>query len=258
MSSRTEDMRKRMLKRKKERERMEKMNHSRLFSTDEERHGFDRIPSYDIGPGEGGHPLFKKEVFLFKVLASACLVLIMAIIFRSPSEKAETIQNYVKHTMDQEFQFAAVSDWYEDQFGKPLALLPAKNDGEEDKQDVSGDSEYALPASGRILEDFGDNGQRIMIETGKGADVESMNEGLVHFVGMKDGFGKTVIIQHGDKSETWYGNLDNIDVNLYEYISKGTKVGTAMDSADGTKGSFYFAIKKGDDFIDPVQVIKFE
>lgn len=258
MSSRTEDMRKRMLKRKKERERMEKMNHSRLFSTDEERHGFDRIPSYDIGPGEGGHPLFKKEVFLFKVLASACLVLIMAIIFRSPSEKAETIQNYVKHTMDQEFQFAAVSDWYEDQFGKPLALLPAKNDGEEDKTDVSGDSEYALPASGRILEDFGDNGQRIMIETGKGADVESMNEGLVHFVGMKDGFGKTVIIQHGDKSETWYGNLDNIDVNLYEYISKGTKVGTAMDSADGTKGSFYFAIKKGDDFIDPVQVIKFE
>jgi stage IV sporulation protein FA len=258
MNSRADDIRRRMMKRKKERERMDKMTDNRFFSTEEERHGFDRIPSYDIGPGEGGHPLFKKEVFLFKILASACLVLIVAIIFRSPSEKAVTLQQYVKHTMDQEFQFAAVSDWYENQFGKPLALLPAKNAGEEKENEVASDNEYALPASGKILEDFGDNGQRIMIETGKGAGVEAMDEGLVHFVGMKDGFGKTVIVQHADKSETWYGNLDKIDVNLYEYISKGAKVGTAMDSDDGLKGSFYFAIKKGDDFIDPVQVIKFE
>jgi stage IV sporulation protein FA len=258
MSSRADDVRRRMMKKKKERERMEKMSPGRFLISEEERHGFDRTPSYDIGPGDGNHPLFKKEVFLFKVLASACLVLIVAILFRSPAEKAVTIQNYVKHTMEQEFQFAAVSDWYEEQFGKPLALLPAKNTGEPDDQKVLEETEYALPASGKILEDFSDNGQRIMIETGKGAGVEAMDEGLVHFVGIKDGFGKTVIVQHADKSETWYGNLDGIDVNLYEYISKGTKVGTAMDSSDGTKGSFYFAIKKGDDFIDPVQVIKFE
>ncbi len=258
MNSRADDMRKRMMKRKRERERMEKMNHDRFFSTEEERHGFDRLPSYDMGPGEGGHPLFKKEVFLFKVLASACLVLILAIIFRSPSDKAEMIQAYVKQTMDKEFQFAAVSDWYENQFGKPLVLLPKKNAEKENKQELSPGNQYALPASGKILEDFGDNGQRIMIETSKGAGVEAMDEGLVHFVGMKEGFGKTVIVQHADKSETWYGNLDAIEVNLYEYISKGTKVGTALDSPDGMKGSFYFAIKKGDDFVDPVQVIKFE
>jgi stage IV sporulation protein FA len=258
MNSRAEDIRRRMMKRKKERERMEKTNDNRFFSTEEEKHGFDRIPSYDVGPGEGGHPLFKKEVFLFKVLASACLVLIIAIIFRSPAEKAETFQQYVKHMMEQEFQFAAVSDWYEDQFGKPLALLPTKSADEESKQELNASNEYALPASGKILEDFGDNGQRIQIETGKGAGVEAMDEGLVHFVGIKEGFGKTVIVQHADKSETWYGNLEEIDVSLYEYISKGTMVGTAMDSEDGIKGSFYFAIKKGDDFVDPVQVIKFE
>lgn len=258
MNSRADDIRRRMMKRKRERERVEKLDPNRLFSTDEERHGFDRLPSYDIGPNGGGHPLFKKEVFLFKVLASACLVLIVAIIDRSPSEKAAPIQQYVQHTMEQEFQFAAVSAWYEDKFGKPLALLPAKNTEADSRKEIAAGSEYALPASGKILEDFGDNGQRITIETGKGADVEAMNEGLVHFVGIKDGFGKTVIVQHGDKSETWYGNLDKIDVKLYEYISKGTKVGTAMDSEDGMKGSFYFAIKKGNDFVDPVQVIKFE
>ena len=30
-------------------------------------------------------------------------------------------------------------------------------------------AQYALPASGKILEEFGENGQRITIETGKGA-----------------------------------------------------------------------------------------
>ncbi|UYZ20920.1 M23 family metallopeptidase [Mesobacillus jeotgali] len=139
-----------------------------------------------------------------------------------------------------------------------LCSQPKKSADEETNQELNPGSQYALPASGKILEDFGDNGQRIQIETGKGADVEAMDEGLVHFVGMKEGFGKTVIVQHADKSETWYGNLDKIDVSLYEYISKGAKVGTAMDSTDGIKGSFYFAIKKGDDFVDPVQVIKFE
>lgn len=226
---------------------------------EEERHGFDRIPSYELGPGESGHPLFKKEVFIFKILASACLVLIVAILLRSPSEKAENAQNFIKHTMEREFQFAAVSGWYEKQFGKPLALLPIdKAEETGDQQMTEEDSEYALPASGKIVEDFGANGQRVMIETRRGAGVEAMDEGLIHFVGMKEGFGKTVIIQHADKSETWYGNLDEIDVKLYEYISKGTKVGTALDRADGDKGSFYFAIKKDDDFIDPVQVIKFE
>ncbi|WP_210366755.1 M23 family metallopeptidase [Bacillus sp. REN3] len=258
MNSRTEEMRKRMLKRKKERERMEKLNDRRFLFSEEERHGFERLPSYDSGPGDGGHPLFQKEIFLFKILASACLVLIVAILFRSPAEKAVTIQGHIKQAMGQEFQFAAVSDWYEKQFGKPLALLPAKKDASEDKHQVEDDNQYALPASGKILEDFGDNGQRIMIETGKGASVEAMDEGLVHFVGKKEGFGKTVIVQHADKSETWYGNLDGVEVSLYEYIAKGAKVGTAMDRADGTKGSFYFAIKKGNDFIDPVQVIKFE
>jgi stage IV sporulation protein FA len=258
MSSRADEMRRRMLKRKRERERIEKVDHGRLSFSEEERHGFDRIPSYDFGPREGSHPLFKKEIFIFKMLASACLVLIVAIVFRSPAEKAETVQNYIKQSMEQEFQFAAVAGWYEKQFGKPLALLPSQKTDETVDQDLAEDSQYALPASGKILEDFGANGQRIMIETGKGAGVEAMDEGLVHFVGMKDGFGKTVIIQHADKSETWYGNLNGIDVTLYEYISKGTKVGTAIDSADGAKGSFYFAIKRGDDFIDPVQVIKFE
>jgi stage IV sporulation protein FA len=157
--------------------------------------------------------------------------------------------------MEKEFQFAAVSSWYEERFGKPLALLPVKEQADENE---IAEHQYAIPASSRIVENFQESGQHIIIETGAEAEVTAMGEGLVHFVGNKEGFGKTVIIQHADQSESWYGNLSAVNVKLYEYIGKGTGVGTAAKGADDSKGAFYFAIKKGEDFVDPVQVIQFE
>lgn len=256
MGSRADEIRKRMAKRKKEKERFDNQPRTRNLPETEELYGFERLPSYDPGSGKSGHPLFQKEVFMFKILASACLFLLVAIVFRSEADRVEPVKNFVQKTMETEFQFAVVSDWYEDQFGKPLALLPVKETEPETNSEMG--TQYALPASGRILEDFGDNGQRITIETGKDASVEAMNEGLVRFVGTKEGFGNTVIIQHGDKSETWYGNLADFDVDVYQYIDKGTKVGKATSVSGEEKGTFYFAIKKGDDFVDPIGVITFE
>jgi stage IV sporulation protein FA len=256
MRSRADDVRKNIARRKSLRDKQSNTLHSSLLlPEDEEKHGFARMPTYEAGPGEGEHPLFRKEVFFMKLLTSAILVLVIAILFKNPTASFEPARSFVKNTMEKDFQFAVVSDWYEGKFGRPLALFPLPNESE--KKAVNGEH-YALPASGKILEDFDVNGQRITIETGKGAEVEAMNEGITRFIGEKEGFGKTVIIQHSDKSETWYGNLDKISVKLYEYVEKGKKVGTVSNSSSESKGEFYFAIKKGDDFIDPIQVIQFE
>lgn len=258
MRSRADDIRKRMERRKRERERMEKnINKNILWTEDEERYGYNRMSSYEGKGEEGFHPLFRKEYFLFKLLASACLFLIIAIMFKNSSGTFEPARNFVAKTMEKDFQFVAVANWYEDQFGKPLALFPIKEESD-GKKEFSPKTEYALPASARILEDFQVNGQRITIETSKDAAVVAMSEGLVKFAGKKDGFGKTVIISHADNSESWYGNLEEINVNLMEYIEVGTEVGKSTAMEDGLKGSFYFAIKKGDDFIDPIQVIPFD
>ncbi|KAB2338708.1 M23 family metallopeptidase [Cytobacillus depressus] len=258
MRSRVDDIRKRMARRKKEQERISKSkSNGILWTEDEERYGFDKISSYDGKGDEGSHPLFRKEYFLFKILASACLFLIVAIMFKNNTGTFESARNFITKSMETDFQFVKVANWYEDQFGKPLALLPFKEEKKE-TTDPSSKTEYALPASARILEDFHENGQRITIETSKDAAVAAMSEGLVLFAGKKEGFGKTVVVKHADNSESWYGNLEEINVNLMEYIEKGKEVGKAAPTEDGMKGSFYFAIKKGDDFIDPIQVIPFE
>lgn len=260
MSNRAEDIRRRVARRKRERERMTKnINNRVLWAEDEERYGFDKLSSYDGSSGEGNHPLFRKEWFLFKLLASACLFLIVAIMFKNNAATFDSARDFVKTSMEKDFQFVAVSNWYEEKFGKPLALLPFKEqNNDEAKKSTAANTEYALPASAKILEEFSVNGQRITIETGKDAAVKAMSEGLVSFAGKKDGFGKTVIIKHADNSESWYGNLKDISVEFMEYIESGTEVGLPAASEDGSKGSFYFAIKQGDDFIDPIQVIPFD
>ena len=259
MKSKADSIRKRVAQRKRERDRkVNNINNQVLWADDEERHGFNKLPSYDKKEIKGDHPLFRIEWFFFKILASACLFLFVAIIFKNNATVFEPARNLVQTSMEKEFQFASVSNWYEEKFGKPLALLPIPDNKNGEKKEKSVNNEYALPASAKILEDFQVSGEKITIETAKGESVQAMSEGLVRFAGEKDKFGKTVIIQHADKSESWYGNLDKINVSPYEYIEKGTELGISAKSDDGLHGSFYFAIKKGDDFIDPMQVIPFE
>lgn len=259
--SRADEIRRRIARRRKSKGRADTIHQlDSMFPLpeDEEKYGFNQSITYEgDGLDEGMHPLFRKEVFFFKILASACLFLMVAILFRNHSSALDPARSLVKKSMDTEFQFATVTNWYENKFGKPLALLPFSG---KKKANPPSSTQYALPASGKVLENFQKNGQGIMIETGKGVQVKAMNEGIVRFSGVKAGLGKTVIIQHSDQTESWYGNLDKVDVGLYEHIEKGKEIGTVSGSSgtDQTKGEFYFAIKKGDHFIDPIQVIRLE
>jgi stage IV sporulation protein FA len=256
-----EEIRRRIAKRKNDKGTSEKSPDRQMaWPSDDEKYGFNHLTSSDRSLGDEGHPLFKKEVIFFKILSSVLLFLVIAILFRNQTAAFEPARDVVLKAMDQDFKFATVSNWYESKFGKPLALLPFSDDDPADKKEVAEETGFSVPAMGKILENFEKNGQGIMIETGKGAEVQTINDGIVTFAGVKEDLGKTVIIQHADETETWYGNLEKIEVNLYEYIEKRQVVGTVSVSAgdDKTKGKYYFAIKKGDDFIDPIQVIRFE
>jgi len=73
--------------------------------------------------------------------------------------------------------------------------------------------------------------------------VPSIDSGLVIFVGEKEGYGNTVIIQGINGVDVWYGNLNNIDVSLYEYVSKGVIVG-------GCSNNLYMVFKKDGNVLD--------
>ncbi|WP_449537123.1 peptidoglycan DD-metalloendopeptidase family protein [Ferdinandcohnia sp. Marseille-Q9671] len=257
MSNRANEIRKRIEKRKRSKyasQSYPKKPSPSFLVGDEEKYGGSPYTSFEGGSG-GGHPLFKKEVFLFKILLSAILVLSVGILFKNQSSTFDNVRHFVTSTMETEFQFAAVTEWYEDTFGSPLALLPVKENKDQIEDVTPG--KYALPAAGKVTENFETNGQGIIVETNSKV-VEAMNAGNVIEVAVKGNLGKTVVIQHSDGSKTWYGNLGTVNVKLYDYVATGQEVGEVEDPEGENKGTYYFAIQQGETFIDPIQVIKFE
>ncbi|MFY4774729.1 peptidoglycan DD-metalloendopeptidase family protein [Metabacillus sp. RGM 3146] len=263
-SRRADEVRKRIAKRKMERNGEHKESsvvipiQTKLQTvTEEEKFGLpapDLLTSYESVPeqlNEKGHPLFKSSLFMLKLLLSACLVLFTAIAFKNHSPFFDKAKTVISSNLEKEFQFAAVSAWYQKQFGHPLAFFQGNN------QESSGEQQqYAVPATGKVLESFKDNGQGIMVETDKTA-VDAMNEGIVVSAGESPGTGLTLVLQHADGSETWYGHLGKINVSLYDFVKTGKEIGSIKEGSNN-KGTYYFAIKKGERFIDPIQVINFE
>jgi len=59
--------------------------------------------------------------------------------------------------------------------------------------------------------------------------VPILEDGIVIFIGEKEDYGKTVIIQQKNGIDIWYGNVDNVNVQLYDYVNKGTLLGETID-----------------------------
>ncbi|CAM3936483.1 M23 family metallopeptidase [Lederbergia lenta] len=253
MNQRADEIRKRLARRRKQypmNNNSELHKHPTIHERDidEEQSIFHSEPDTTI------HPLWNKELFFMKILGSALIVLIVAIIYQTPSPMFEQARSSVQVTMEKEFQFAAVGKWYEGKFGKPLALFPTAPE----QSVATPDKEVLQPVAGKVLAQFADDGRGIILETSSGVEVEAMTEGRIIFAGKQEDIGNTVIIQHPDKSESWYGKLDEITVKPYEKVSSGKTVGTVSTGQDGTVGEFYFAIKREDKFIDPIQVMNFD
>ena len=59
--------------------------------------------------------------------------------------------------------------------------------------------------------------------------VPNLESGMVIFVGEKENLGKTVIIEQVNGVEVWYSNLSSININIYDYVEKGSLIGEVSD-----------------------------
>ena len=66
------------------------------------------------------------------------------------------------------------------------------------------------------------DGVKLKIES----NLVPINEsGIVVFIGEKEGYGNTIIIQRIDGVDEWYGGIINTNVKLYDYVEKGKLLG---------------------------------
>ncbi|PCK20627.1 stage IV sporulation protein FA [Bacillus pumilus] len=224
-----------------------------VLLTEEEKHSGSSSYETSQQTQKYRHPLFNPNTFVLKCLLSASLVLIAAISFKGQAGPFQQLKPMISQTFEQDFQFAAANRWFEKTVGNPLAFLIEEKEG---KKDVQANQELAVPAAGKVQESFTQNGAGVKIETSAEA-IDSMKEGYVVEVKKKSDTGLTVVVQHADDSYSWYGQLKEANVALYDFVDKGEKVGQISLDNQG-KGTYYFAIKQNEQFIDPIQVMTFE
>lgn len=165
--------------------------------------------------------------FLTRVMILIVLVITCLIIFKANPTLKSTINQKI---FNSNFNFAKVNELYEKYFG---SVIP---ETEEKTELVSNETlEYSE------IKDYKDGAELTVSEN---YPVNVLESGIVIFSGEKEGYGKTVVIQTADKIEMWYGNLENLNVSLYDYVKKGTIVG----SAKGTK--LYMAFQKDGAFLN--------
>ena len=167
----------------------------------------------------------KLKLFISRFLI-AVIFFLSSLIFTNISDK--NLLMYKEYVLTESLPFTKIKGWYEDIFGE---VLPSQE-------------KSVTVFNGKLIyKDINDYLDGEALTVGSKTIINSLSSGVVVFIGEKDGYGNTIIIQGTDGVDIWYGNLDNTAVNLYDYIEKDSILGETIDD------KLYLVIKKDDEFI---------
>lgn len=121
------------------------------------------------------------------------------------------------------------------------------------------------PVSGRITSLFGmrkspfGRGQEfhdgLDIAARLGAPVYAAGKGVVTFAGYKSGYGRTVIIDHGNGYRTWYAHNSSIIVKEGQQVGKGQLISRVGNTGRSTGPHLHFMVETSKGLIDPKKVL---
>jgi septal ring factor EnvC (AmiA/AmiB activator) len=124
----------------------------------------------------------------------------------------------------------------------------------------------APPVAGRVLRRFGRvvdaeyrtetfrKGVDFAVE--RGEPVYAVAAGEVRFAGWFAGYGRMVILDHGDGYFTVSGHLDEIGVELGRVLAAGDPLGSAGETGSLTGARLYFEIRRGAEALDPAEWLR--
>ena len=81
--------------------------------------------------------------------------------------------------------------------------------------------------------------------------MRSVAHGIVRFAGWFRGYGRIVIVDHGDGYHTISGHLDEIHVEVAQPVDEGEVLGTVGETGSLGGPSLYFELRAGGDPVDP-------
>lgn len=173
--------------------------------------------------------------FLFTRTLLAIIVILVSAIYVNMNDK--NLKNYKEKLFEKSLSFNKISKSYNKVFGKVLPLEIEKGTTKTVFNDGLSYSKI----------DKYENGFKLDMTSNA---VTSLYDGIVVFIGNKDNYKNTVIVQGSDGVDIWYGNVSNVSVTLYDYITKDTIIGEAADN------TLYLVFNKENEYLGYEEYLK--
>ena len=129
-------------------------------------------------------------------------------------------------------------------FGRKDVILP--------KPTLATDSVFAWPLVGVVTGGFNAEHAALDIGAPYGSTVYAAGEGQVIYAAWaQDGFGYTLIIDHGDGLETWYTHLKGTLFQAGSFVSQGTPIGEVGSTGHSSGPHVHFEVRLNGERLDP-------
>lgn len=175
--------------------------------------------------------VLKKSVrnFITRVLIVVIIFLVGMILVKSNSKAKNSI---LKQVYDTNFKFTKVKEIYQKYFGNILSIDKLAL---EDKQVFQEELTYQKSKS------YLDG---VKLQVNDNYMVPALKSGIVIFMGEKEGYGNTIVIEQIDGIDVYYSNISSDGIKLYDYVEKGKLLGEAEDN------QLYLVFQKDGSFLD--------
>lgn len=118
-------------------------------------------------------------------------------------------------------------------------------------------SKFIWPVDGPVISAYGPrkgglHNDGINIRAPRGAPVRAADDGTVVYAGSGvKGYGKLVLLGHGDRWVTAYAHMERLLVKKGQTVKQGDSIGTVGSSGSVSSPQLHFETRRGTDAINP-------
>ena len=175
--------------------------------------------------------VLKKEIKLYisKILLTIIIFLLSMIVVKKDQDHKAIIRNNI---YEKSFKFTKIKELYNKYFGHILSI---------DKityKETPAFQEQLTYNSKKTYKD----GVELTVE--EGYMIPNLNTGIVVYIGEKEEYGTTIIVEQENGIDVFYSNVINDGIKLYDYIEKGEYIGRAKTN------KLYLIFQKSGEILD--------
>ena len=157
----------------------------------------------------------KVKILISKVMLVIIFFLLGMIITKNNPDMKKSLN---KTIYEKSFKFTSLKNNYEKYFGKILSLNKTEN-------------KVSTVFSEKINYEKVEKYEKgIKLKVSNNYLVPALESGVVVYIGDKDLYGKSVIVEQVDGTDMLYGNININNLKLYDYLEKGNIVGEAINN----------------------------